>query len=830
MFEKVFGANVDWISQHSVLPDYFRQQFYATGNLFPEFAANIGGGQNIYNFAYYGLYSPLILPSYFLPFIKMSDYIMAVSILCLIADFILFYKWLRGNEVSKGNAALTAVLFLLAGPMIFHSYNQIMFVNYMPFLILSLMGVDRYFKKKKIGLFTVGVFLMILTSFYFSIGGILILVIYGVYRYMDVQEKKKEKVTFGRFFLAGLQFCVPILIGVLMSGVLLVPTAMALMAGVRGNKSAVSTASLFLPDLEVFRVLYQPYGIGLTTLVITVLLTGCMYKKWREKYLHMACIVLIVVPFCMYVLNGGLYIRDKALIPMVPLLCYMIAMYLEKQRKREISFLAGMIPFVLTICFVWFGRMQIEGNGYRHLILMDAILMFFCGLLFYWKRIEKILILVPIGCLVIFGVGYHTEADRMLDASFYKKVTNAEYKKQVEQIFSKETGFYRLEQEGTSSENAADLNRIWSMDQYSSSIYSSTYHAGYQKFRQKVFGVEQPYRNMLMQSQAKNPVFQKLMGVKYILSETEVPGYKKVAEGIYENKDVLPIAYATDQILSEKVYENLKFPYNQTAFLTHAVIKGKADTVSLQEEQAENLEIIQLDLRGDGKASSVQKTENGYEIRTDKTYDLKEEIQEAKEGDILFVQFTVKNHHPSKDVSIWLEGIRNKLTAKQHIYYNENETFTYAVRLKEGQKNVKISFGAGNYGISHVKSYLWKNSTQSEKKEETLCQSSLNIDANRTKGNVIAGSIDVTKKGYLITSIPYEKNFEVRVDGKKVTYKKVNTEFLGFPIEQGTHDIEIVYHAPGVMAGKILTILGVLLFAGTAIVYRCAFIFGEKVV
>ena len=86
------------------------------------------------------------------------------------------------------------------------------------------------------------------------------------------------------------------------------------------------------------------------------------------------------------------------------------------------------------------------------------------------------------------------------------------------------------------------------------------------------------------------------------------------------------------------------------------------------------------------------------------------------------------------------------------------------------------------------------------------------------------------KEGYLITSIPYEKNFEVRVDGKKVTYEKVNTEFLGFPIEQGTHDIEIVYHAPGVMAGKILTILGVLLFAGTAIVYRCAFIFGEKVV
>ena len=64
--------------------------FYDTGQLFPEFAANIGGGQNIYNFSYYGLYSPLILPSYFLPFLKMSDYMIAVSLLCLLADVLLF--------------------------------------------------------------------------------------------------------------------------------------------------------------------------------------------------------------------------------------------------------------------------------------------------------------------------------------------------------------------------------------------------------------------------------------------------------------------------------------------------------------------------------------------------------------------------------------------------------------------------------------------------------------------------------------------------------------------------------------------------------------------
>ena len=75
----IFGGKVDWISQHSVLPDYFRRQFYETGELFPEFALNIGGGQNIYNFAYYGLYSPVVLLSFLFPFVEMSGYMMTAG-------------------------------------------------------------------------------------------------------------------------------------------------------------------------------------------------------------------------------------------------------------------------------------------------------------------------------------------------------------------------------------------------------------------------------------------------------------------------------------------------------------------------------------------------------------------------------------------------------------------------------------------------------------------------------------------------------------------------------------------------------------------------------
>ena len=783
MLGKVFGANVDWISQHSVFPEYFRQQFYETGQIFPEFAANIGGGQNIYHFAYYGLYNPLNLPAYLLPSVKMSNYMMAVSILCLLADMILLYRWFRGNGASKGNSGLVALLFLLAGPMVFHSYSQIMFVNYMPFLILGFMGIDRYFRKNKSGLFVMSVFLMIMTSFYFSIGGILTLGIYGIFRYCSEQEGKGKRVTGRGFFFAGVQFSLRILTSVLMSSVLLVPTAMALLSGERGAKQSVSLQQLLLPQMEPGHVLYDPYGIGLPTIIITVLLTGVLYRSWREKYLHLACLVIISLPIFRYLLNGGLYIRGKVLIPMLPLCCYLILMYLEKQKQKEIPFWKGMFPFALTVLLVWMGSPWEKQTEASKLLLAEAILMFFCGMVFYRVHMEKILMIVPLLSLLLFGTIFQLQEDRMLDQTFYEKVTNQEYTKKAEKILRQEQGFYRMEQSGTLEEDAANINRIWSMDQYVSSVYSSTYQEGYQNFRKNSFQMEQPYRNILMQAGAKNPIFQRFMGIKYVLSDQDVPGYRKIAEGVYENKSVLPIIYGTDRVMTEEIYRKLSFPYNQIALLGQS--------------EVENVELSLKDER------ILAKKKIKSQVR----------IPKANEGDIIFLQFEVKNHHPSKDVSVIVEGVRNKLTAKQHIYYNANETFTYAIALRDGQTFLDVTFGEGDYDICNVKGYVWTDKAQALVEKQS-CQTEFQVDKEKTKGNVIQGSIEMEKDGYLITSIPYDRNFEVRVDGKQVTHEKVNTSFLGMELEKGAHEITMIYHAPGATMGKVMSLIGFFLFLG----------------
>lgn len=811
----IFASKVDWISQHSVIPDYFRQQFYDSGQFFPEFAANIGGGQNIYNFAYYGLYSPAVLFSYFLPFVEMGDYLIAVSVLSLMAAVLLFYHWLLRRGISGDISFLTALVFLLAAPMIYHSYNQIMFVNYMPFLCLGLIAVDRFLEKGKAGLYIVSVFLMIMTSFYYSIGGMLVLVLYGIFRYLQIEEIRGRQVTLSRFLGDGLRFLLPMFTAVLLSAVLLVPTAMALMGG-RNTKQHMNIMELLIPKAQVF--LYTPYGIGLTTLVMTVLLSGLAYRKYYERFLHLSCMIILSVPLFSYLLNGGLYARDKAMIPFLPLICYLLAYYMEKQRRKEIPFLKGCIPFLLTLLLLYLERKQGMFSQYQKLILVDGIIMLLCFLLASYRKCNKcylLLLLAPISFLCFYGVVLNETSDKMMEREYYEEITHPDLKRAVQEITEKEKGFYRIEQGGTDAENGVNFNRIWDMDQYISSLYSSAYHAEYQKFRTETFQLEQPFRNVLMQSVSSNPIYQKLMGVKYIISREEIPGYQKYkTEGdvtVYQREDVLPVAYATDRVIDRESYETMEFPYNQTLLSAYAVA-GQGESMrdtDVPEKTGWDIEPVLPEIpEYAGEEGIIEKSGEGYHIQLQKTKTVSIEMPDLPESDAVFVQFRIQNHRKSKDVSVWVEGIKNKLTADTHIYYNHNTTFHYAITPGDNDKTLELGFGAGDYDCSAIRFYLGKM----EEGTENLCQSEFHVNAKETKGNQIAGSIDAKKDGYLITSIPYDSHFEVLLDGKKAAYEKVNTAFLGMKITAGEHHIEFIYHAPGLLSGKCLSVLGGILF------------------
>lgn len=899
----VFGSSIDWISQHSTLADYFRKRFYATGNLFPDFAWNLGGGQNIYHFAYYGLLSPTVLLSYLFPFIPMDLWVMGSSALLYAADAVLFYRWISKKGLHYGNCLFTSLFFTCSTALLYHSYNQLMFVNYMPFLLLALLGVDRHFQKRKSGLLILSVLGMILTSFYFSVGGLLALTAYAVTEYLKCgtenaayeaeQENRKvsrnqkagaekkqragEKsagtgetlVGLRSFFGAAIRFALPVLAGILLSGILLIPSAAALFGGSgeggRGT-AAGGIAGLFTdpamwkPQFLILRLCYTPYGIGLSAFAGVALLGRAIGKsRLREKLLSFLLLVFFCIPLFGYLLNGGLYSKDKVFIPFLPVLCAEVGLYVENQlvRKREcgknrstgnfkrkvMTELRELLPYLIVLILMWNAKQETYFEPYWHLGILDVICVTACYLAWRWFPAKKrlrgrelpFLPLVFSAVILAFaGKAINQEKHVMIPRKTYEALTDSKIAAAIREIRAEDPGWYRMEQYGDGGQNLANVNRIWDIGQNISTIYSSAYNTEYKKFRDETYGINEAFRNRMMQTVSDDPLFWQLMGVKYILADTQPEGYELYRNygtfQVYRAVSAAPIACVADQVVSESEYKSLGYPQNQELLETTAVIPDRerwAESLDGSRENADSdtnsdsikslfhsrfqkaeLEIPETDQEG----LCIQKTSDGYEIETKKSVTVSAQLPDAAEGaTLLAVSFDVDNQKASHDMFVRINGQTNRLTGINHTYANENTEFHYLVTMRE-DGTASLRLGKGHYILKNLGA--WTGTAQPLEKVERLYQQKLTLIGGTTKtygGDGISGVVSVEKDGYLITSIPYDENFVLKVDGRKTNLFRVNTSFLGARIPAGEHQIVLEYHAPGRTAGILCSLLGVLL-------------------
>ena len=837
----VFGSKVDWINQHSVIPDYFRRRFYETGSLLPDFAWNIGGGQNIYHLSYYGLFSPVVLLSFLFPFIRMDYYIMGSSILSYIASVLLFYRFLRRKEMTRGICFGTSLLFSLAASMIYQSYNQLMFINYMPFLCLSLIGTDDYLKRQKRGWLLAGTAGMILTSFYFSIGGMLALCLYAVSEYLNMADKA----YFFPMLKKGICYVGILLQGILLCGILLVPAAVSIFSSRQENAAKAQITSLL--SFDPLKILYTPYGMGLSVLAIAAVLGGIFCaSRWQERVLPVALTAITAVPAVGFLLNGGLYDKQKVFIPFLPLVCLQCGRYVS---HKFCGIVREVLPWALTGLLLYLTKYNQDFDKYLPLAWADYALACLCYLLpvFISAAAERILhtsgirdgggdvsgtrsygrrggllwnkafpvFLLSVSCLFLFcyDIKMHPYRERMIAADKYKNVIDSQKVKSISDTLNGDDSFYRLEEiSGDGETNHNNVNRIADIRQNITSMYSSCYNKEYWNFRKNTYTLNEPFRNNMMQSATDNPCFLQFMGVKYILYDGQAAGYGSVKNSsLLKNSSVAPVLYVTDQVVGEGQYRRRSFPTNQTALLHYAVVPdGKAGSVSnLDTDMAEMQECSIRLPECDTPQLTVKKTADGYEIRA--KADIKKELQITGEsgrrkGNLFALVFDVENKRPDSDMHVRVNGQTNRLTAVSHEYANQNTNFTFVISKKENQDKISIELSDGNYKIRNVKAFT---GNLSDFQNPALYRNPVVLEKGRVNSS-LKGSVDVSENGYLITSIPYDNNFKIILDGEEIDILKVNIAFLGAEIPAGRHTVELIYHAPGKGLGLMLTIAGIL--------------------
>lgn len=780
----LYGSSMDWESQHYLIPEYFRNQFYQTGKLFPDFAFHLGAGQNIYYFSYYGLMSPLILFSYLLPFVPMVDYIQGLGILIPIVSTILFYFYLKKHTDSYV-AFVAAFLFLCAGPVIFHSHRHIMFINYLPFLMMALFGIDAFFQKGKISLLTNSLFLIIMTSYYYSVGSLVALFCYGIYHLL-----REEKFDYRKF----MKFLIPFVVAILASMVILLPTLYALLNGRGESQNSITLQMLLTPKFNFRFMVHQTYGIGLTMISVISLIHLLLTKKKENIFLGILLLLISIFPIFNYILNGTLYIDSKSLIPFLPIVLLVTAKFLEDLFKNKVSS-KELVFIIFVLCLFTRSKTVYLDLG------ITAILFAVYKLTGKKQFFTYPFLFLVFSICVAINLNDKLEEKKKIMSPAYQEITPL-----INKITEREDNLYRINNDITS---AITMNKIVNQKHFTSNLYSSTFHQAYNYFFFDVANNHIPHRNKSMTPSSHHPVFQWLMGEKYYLT-TETPplASSKIFEEngvqVYELEHVLPIGYATPNTISLNSYKEASYPANLLALVGNAV-------VSNGEGQSQNFPKSNLDFTVLHKKNiRYTKTENGYHVEADKKASMKIRLEEDTTSKLVFIR--MKNeYNPAcgvEELAITINGVKNKLSCTTWKYHNQNFVFDYVFY---DTNEFNLTFSKGTYELSNLEIYTIPYQPYFDKIDAV---DTFQFDEDMKSSDSIYGSIDVSKDGYFVLSIPYDAGFEAYMDGKKMNIEKVNDVFMGFPIQNGKHHITFHYHAPYKRMGLILSSIGVVLLIG----------------
>lgn len=838
---KVYGSQLDWENQHWVLPEYFRNRFYETGQLFPSFAAELGGGQNIYYFAYYGLYSPFLLLSYLLPFIDMRAYIIGINIIAVFAGMWLFYIWVRMKYSHKVTFFIT-LLFLTGAPVIFHSHRHIMFVDYIPFLIMLLISIKSYMEGKgKLWHITVISFLLVTTSFYFSVGSFMVSGIYAIMLYIEKADGKAVREHIRAAVYAVMPVVAAVAAAVLMAGILLVPTLLALMGG-RQETSGGFDVSMLVPSLKGEFLLYGPYSMGLTAISVYGAIWTFFDKRkgsGANRFFAVILGVLGICPIFVYLLNGGLYLDGKVLIPFLMPALYATAPFVEalftlgsrggdkENLKNEESSLKKTVVIGTAICIILF---IIGLDKYERLAHIAEVIPLFICLCIYMKNKKPKTVLMPFGAIAVLVCIILNCTDSLVERDENRSNDRSSAKEMADNIIEQEESVYRF----TSNWGRwANPNMVLTKGYRQVSVYSSSVNTNFKDFYLNEMYNDITYRNNAILSTSYNSLYNIYMGVKYYISkEGFVPiGYERLCEknniSVYVNETAYPIGYATSNAVSKELYDSLTFPYNIESLLKYKVPDenalfasacNKNEDISLSVEKANvSYNVINVN------EEEVKETDNGYRVaikETEKARKLTLELNNPVEGKIIFVRFKVDNSlegAKSLDVSITLNGIKNKLTAADWKYHNGNYMFEYVLDGTGYTDSINAVLSPGYYEISNIECYTLDYDCLKESREAL---DEFYISKEKTKGDIIEGSIDVKNDGWFHISLPYDKGFCIYVDGIRTDYFTSDKDFVGFAIGKGHHDILIKYTAPGYNIGMLLSITGVLLLLAEIIVCR----------
>lgn len=815
----VFGSHTDWLSQHAALAETIRDACMEQHTLLPSWL-ELGSGSNGYQFSYYGFLRPDILIGCLLPQIPMIHILICYMLVVYLASVLLCYVWLRSENIPPVLSFAGSVLFMTAGCM-FHMHRQVMFVNYLPYLLCALLCV----RKKQIRWLPFCLCLICLNSFYFAVAAFAAT---GWYWY-----RQEGNSFWNGAFLKKYIPCV--LTGTALSAALLLPTALVILEHGRGGSplTFLSFLELFGPNPVMNNLLFNEYGMGVTFVCLYTILAGLAQKKYRKD--SILFLLFGIFGVFSWLLNGTLYARPKILIPFLPLVILLCVRYLRDSgfftplgaesttpvsRDKSERVPLPLFPFavIFPAGLLWFSQEQFPW------ILTEAVILFLLVLLFRtavfkdlpgrrWQHITAkppalflaalLLLISPVGMYLTTAATEEWVKCSDIDPGFTPEQLKAA---DMDPLYHFDSLLSPL----------INGNRLTKSGMTRSTMYSSITSGSYSSLYYDTLMTPIRINNRAALLISDNPFMMNLLGVRYLETSADaVPaGYEIIQQSgdtvLAENDQVLPRAYFTSDIVSQERFEQAE-SLEQLDMITRKTVVDLPQKVtqetSVRTEEKGTEKYIEPYTSEFTSCSlpeglTIMKNGNTYDVSAENSCTLDLHLASPQPGKILLLSFRLKNK-TTAPIVIDINGIRNKLSGCFAPYPNGNSCFHYQFSPDSGEgiTDLSVTLPKGKYEISDIQWHLYDQDLLNSK-----IFTPVTLSNSRHPDTILSGTVTAGEDGYLATSIPMQDGLEILVDGASAKILTVNEAFAGAPLSAGTHRIEIRFSPPGKTAGILVSL------------------------
>ena len=828
---------VDFNAQYIGLYAYFKHLFLNGdwSSFFYSFSKSIGGGMlGIWGFNLLSPFNLLFLLTSEENFQWVVPIVIALRYGAMgltMAHFLV--KRYDGLKNKAYLVPIVATIYALNGFNVSYQMNPI-FYDGMIMLPLVLIGVEQVLDNKSprgyIGMLALSLFV----QFYMGYMTCIFVVIYALFYIIRSENLRNKKVILTRI---GKLAAASILAVGIVSAVLL-PILISLVSTKGGLQSTLRFDwKLQINPFEILAKLFLgafdntswPAGPNLPNIYVASFgLLGTLYyfisskiSKWSKIAASFVLVVFLIS--CAHEFTSklwhmgqnpaGFFYRFSWIIAFfLVYLAYLSLREVEKFTKREASFL-------LISGAVIFSIVQLQQHSFLTVwqrlatILIFAILL---AALFYpkvkraWMIIAALTVveLTANAALIQSRVGY-TDAYKYHDAVL-------QLKDAINPIRPDHSDFYRINKSFNLSKNDPFMVDYPGLSVFSSNLENSTrdlfdrlgnnginattYYQG-TPFQDALFSVKylvtpKPVLKEDYPDTSKLYVFGNMVTRKDIT--TKEPVFEATRTKTFETGLILPIAYGVND---ETV--NLKLENHQPIQNQNKIVQAMGATSEnyLAVLGANDLKLDNMEVVDPSKPETYKRIDSSKPGTI--TYHL---VPQSAED--YWVAIPQKLSHTDKNkVRVMLNGKNYEFQDK----FQQTQFIQIAHNSVGQPTDLVIEIDSDNeYNLSGLR-LARSNSDLANRiiQERQLQGIKLTYWDNRS----FKGTVNITDDStWMMTSIPYEKGWTVKVDGKVVETAKVWDSLLAYKITPGEHTIEMTYLPDGFVAGFLISILSTSLY------------------